>query len=157
VSSCTCVRTAQLSEVEGYDGAEDLVSAPKGSLFAARRPLEGVNKTRSGEPLAFPLGRPPGLHCDVHGRQHLRGCGLPFQVHAWNRGLFVDPGAPADPSPFQQASSGASVRSRTSSLLHVGAEQAAPQWACDKGSECSGAAEGAALCNAGALDARRGG
>lgn len=41
-------------------------------------------------------------------------------------GCSCDPGAPADPSPFHQASSGASIRSHTGLRLQLGAVRAAP-------------------------------
>lgn len=127
------------------DGTEGPRLCAEGvDAFAVARLLEDVNKTRSGESLAFPLDDPQGCTAMCMGVSTSVGAERPSRSMPGIAGLFVDPDAPADPSPFQQASSGASVRSHAGSHLHSGAKQAAPHGRTTKARDGSGAADGAA-------------
>lgn len=94
--------------------------------FAVRRLLEDVKKSRSGESLAFPRGDPQGCTAMCMGVVTSVGCDRPSRSMPGIAGCSCDPGAPADPSPFHQASSGASIRSHTGLRLQLGAVRAAP-------------------------------
>jgi hypothetical protein len=98
------------------------------------RLLEGVNKTSSGKSLAFPLGDPQGCTAMCMGVSTSPGGDLPSRSKPGVAGCSWNPGAPADPSPFQQAIRGASIQSHTGPHLKSGASLAAPHGAYDKGS-----------------------